>query len=331
MAERNFNQLIDAQAAAGHHLSVGIDIDWAKVPEGFGDEPTGENLFRYGAMVMDATAEVAAMFKPNIEFYAAYLKEGGLDALARLVEYGRKNHPDIAITVDAKQGDIGRTNEMALMGVFDQLGDPDAMTIHPWMGATAMKTHWEKSDKGFFVIAKTSNPGGGEFQDMPVSEDLDIDHLLGSIEDPERQEAMRKKYLREGLNFRTLHGDDIDSTSVRFRPLWQVLSHHVTDPEGWNANGNVGVVIGATYDAEAQSARQHAHEAVILSPGLGTQGGTIVDMRNSSGSGVVYNSASGIMLPKPDKVEEHGSVEKAISHLAAATHRQIQEALELAA
>jgi orotidine-5'-phosphate decarboxylase len=331
MAERNFNQLIDAQAAKGNHLSVGIDIDWAKVDESFGSEPTEEGLFRYGTMVMDETADVAAMFKPNQEFYAAYREQGGLDALAGIVDYGITNHPDIPVTVDAKQGDIGRTNEMALIGVFDQLGNPDAMTIHPWMGSIAMKTHWEKSDKGFFVIAKTSNPGSGELQDIPVSEDLDIDAALATAPDSEQQAYLREQFLNDGLDLNTLLGNrEIDPTLVRFRPFWQVLVKHVTSPKGWNANGNMGPVIGATYEEEARSARQHAGESIILSPGLGTQGGKIVDMRNSKGSGVVYNSSSGVMLPKSENIDKHGSVRSAINHSAKETHRQIQEALELA-
>jgi len=330
MAERNFIDLIDGQAAQGHHLSVGVDIDWARVPEEFGSEPTEQGLFEYGRMVMDTTAHVAAMFKPNREFSAAYMRVGGLNALARLVEYSRITYPDIPVAIDAKQGDIGRTNEMALLGLFGELGEPDAITIHPWMGKVAMETHLQLSNKGFIVTAKTSNPGSGEFQDVPVSEQLDVDRLIESFLEPELRNIMREMYLDGGLDLQTILGEGVDPSSVRFRPFWQVLSQHVTSPDGWNANGNVGVVIGATYEEEARTARQNAHESPILSPGLGTQEGIVVDMRNSKGSGVVYNSASGIMLPKRKKIDEHGSVKAAIKNAAEATHKQIQEALGLA-
>src|SRR3989344_1613654 len=50
---------------------------------------------------------------------------------------------------------------------FEQM-DADAITVHPYLGAEALKPFLDKRDKGILVLTKTSNPGAGEFQDVEL-------------------------------------------------------------------------------------------------------------------------------------------------------------------
>ena len=75
--------------------------------------------------------------------------------------------PDVPVIYDAKRGDIGNTNLGYATDAFDRLG-ADAITVHPYLGREALKPFLDRPDKGVIVLVRTSNPGGGEFQDLEV-------------------------------------------------------------------------------------------------------------------------------------------------------------------
>jgi orotidine-5'-phosphate decarboxylase len=67
----------------------------------------------------------------------------------------------------------------------------------------------------------------------------------------------------------------------------------------WNANHNIGLVVGATYPEELKTIRQAHPDIPILIPGVGAQGGDLelsvrygVDAHNR---GIIINSSRGII------------------------------------
>ncbi len=328
---RTFTENVEARNQEGYFLCAGLDPVWGKMH--IDGEPSSQKLTDFGKRFVDATAPFAAVIKPQVEMWDAMIEFGSTDALTDIIEYAHSEHPEVPIILDAKQGDIGSTNSAALERIFG-VHNADAMTIHPWMGKVAMETHWSKEDKGFIVIAKTSNPGSSEFQDMPIPEGIDIDLFFRQANEAGSMEELRRQYLNGGLNLGQLLQGNL--RGLRLRPLWQVLAQNVTNrEEGWNKNNNMGIVVGATYRVEAESARANAGDSLILSPGLGTQGGSVVDMRNHRGTGVVYNSSSALMLPTEAQVLEYGgtgelspqSVARTIGVLAEQTDRLIRSEL----
>lgn len=82
------------------------------------------------------------------------------------------------------------------------------------------------------------------------------------------------------------------------RPLYELMAERITTT--WNTNGNCLLVVGATVPAEAQRIRQiTGDDAWFLVPGVGSQGGdieaTVKASVNSQGTGIVINSARGIL------------------------------------
>jgi orotidine-5'-phosphate decarboxylase len=53
--------------------------------------------------------------------------------------------------------------------VFDDLG-ADAVTVSPYLGGDSLEPFLAYPDRGVFVLVKTSNPGGGEFQDARLAD-----------------------------------------------------------------------------------------------------------------------------------------------------------------
>jgi orotidine-5'-phosphate decarboxylase len=144
-------------------LCVGLDPEPARFPASFAGKR--DAIFEFNRAIIDATADLVCAFKPQIAHYAAY---GAEDQLTRTIDYIRQHHPEIAIILDAKRGDIGSTAEMYAREAFDRYG-ADAVTVNPYMGVDAVAPFLARADKGVVILCRTSNPGARTFQDLEVS------------------------------------------------------------------------------------------------------------------------------------------------------------------
>ncbi len=240
-------ELLRAHFAAGRHLVVGLDTDPARLPESLapGASPA-ERVVEFNRRIVEATAELACAYKPNSAFYEA-LGADGFRALEETIGAIRAAAPDAAVILDAKRADIGSTNAGYVAAAFDQLG-ADAVTVHPYLGGEALSPFLERGGKLIFVLARTSNPGAGEFQDL----------------------------LTDGV------------------PLYRHVARTVAG--SWNAAGNCGLVVGATYPDEMRAIREDIPaETPILIPGVGAQGGdvaAVVAANRDAGSDAFLIAAS---------------------------------------
>lgn len=152
-----------------HFVCVGLDSDYERLPASIKQGRSVEGaLFSFNRAIIDATRDLVCAYKPNAAFYEAR-GEAGIRALTKTVHYIRENLAHIPVILDAKRADIGSTNQGYVRAAFDELG-VDAITVHPYPGKEALAPFLERKDKGIIVLAKTSNPGSGEFQDVPVGE-----------------------------------------------------------------------------------------------------------------------------------------------------------------
>ncbi|MEO5962370.1 MAG: orotidine-5'-phosphate decarboxylase [Thermomonas sp.] len=145
-------------------LCVGLDPDPAKFPDAFVDDD--DALFSFCRDIVDATAEFACAFKPQIAYFAAH-NHGEL-ALQRLIAHINATHPDVPVILDAKRGDIGSTAEQYALEAFDRFG-ADAVTLNPYMGRDSAAPFLQRNDRGCIFLCHTSNPGAGDFQELVVS------------------------------------------------------------------------------------------------------------------------------------------------------------------
>jgi orotidine-5'-phosphate decarboxylase len=79
-------------------------------------------------------------------------------------------------------------------------------------------------------------------------------------------------------------------------PLYTYVARQVLK---WNAAGNAGLVVGATYPQELQRLRQIAPDLPILIPGVGAQGGDLVaaarDGTDAAGERVIISSSRSVL------------------------------------
>ena len=90
---------------------------------------------------------------------------------------------------------------------------------------------------------------------------------------------------------------DLQDLEVGRRRLYQVVAELAATR--WNARGNCGLVVGATYPAELRSVREIVGDMPILVPGIGAQGGDVEQVmragQTSAGAGLIVNSSRAIL------------------------------------
>lgn len=138
-------------------LSVGLDPEPGRLPAGLSGE---EGIFAFCRDIVDATADLACAFKPQIAHFAAQRAEG---ALERLIAHIHAKHPGVPVVLDAKRGDIGSTAKHYAAEAFERY-DADAVTLNPYLGRDSIEPFLEHKDKGVILLCRTSNPGGADFQ-----------------------------------------------------------------------------------------------------------------------------------------------------------------------
>ncbi|NPC58255.1 orotidine-5'-phosphate decarboxylase [Caenimonas soli] len=218
--------LQDAQRRNGSMLCVGLDPEPARFPAHLKGDAS--KIYDFCARIVDATADLAIAFKPQIAYFAAHRAEGQLE---QLMEHMRRNAPHVPVILDAKRGDIGSTAEQYAKEAFERYG-ADAVTLSPFMGFDSVQPYLRFEGKGAFLLCRTSNPGGDDLQNQRLS---------------------------------SIPGEPL---------LYEHVARLAQGP--WNLNGQLGLVVGATYPAEIEGVRKVAPSVPLLIPGIGAQGGDAI-------------------------------------------------------
>jgi orotidine-5'-phosphate decarboxylase len=126
-------------------------------------------------------------------------------------------------------------------------------------------------------------------------------------------------------------GDDLQNqrlASVEGQPL--LYEHVARLAQGpWNLNGQLGLVVGATYPAEIERVRELAPTLPLLIPGVGAQGGDAVatvkagwrGQGNVSTGTVIVNSSRAVLY-----ASSGDDFEAAARRVALQTRDQLQAA-----
>ncbi len=248
------DMLLAAERQNGSMLCVGLDPDPKRFPAAIKGDAS--KIYDFCAAIVDATADAVIAFKPQIAYFAAH---GAEDQLERLVKHMRSAAPHVPVILDAKRGDIGSTAEQYAVEAFERYG-ADAVTLSPFMGFDSVQPYLKYEGKGAFLLCRTSNPGGDDFQNQRLAE-VDgqprlYEHIAGLAQGP------------------------------------------------WNLNGQLGLVVGATYPNEIERVRELAPTLPLLIPGVGAQGGDAIatikagyraDASGTNTGGVIVNSSRAVL------------------------------------
>jgi len=192
--------------------------------------------------------------------FAHYAAYGAEVELERTIDYIHQHHPDIPVVLDAKRGDVGNTAQRYATEAFERYG-ADAVTVNPYLGIDSLEPFLAFEDRGTFVLCRTSNPGARDLQDLAIA------------------------------------GPVASGAAPPARRLYHVVAELAATT--WNARGNCGLVVGATYPAELGEVRAIVGEMPLLVPGVGAQGGDIEQAirlgATRTGSGLLVSSSRAIL------------------------------------
>ncbi len=164
MADRTFYEALQrAVEARGHGLCVGLDPDPGKFPASLGSARPVERLAEFLDGIVDRTLPYTSVYKCQLASYLAFGPEG----VAVLGRLARRLQEDAPVILDLKASDIPNTMGLYARAVFDSFGC-SALTAHPYMGWESIEALSPDPSHGVFVVARGSNPGSAEIQDLPT-------------------------------------------------------------------------------------------------------------------------------------------------------------------
>jgi orotidine-5'-phosphate decarboxylase len=158
-------------------LCVGLDPDMARIPAHILAQP--DPIVVFCKAVIDATADLACAFKPQIAYFAALGAEGALEDICA---YARERYPRIPLILDAKRGDIGATAQQYAREAYERYG-ADAVTVNPYMGFDSVEPYLEWDERGVIILCRTSNAGGSDLQALDVGGKPLFQHVAQMVAD----------------------------------------------------------------------------------------------------------------------------------------------------
>jgi orotidine 5'-phosphate decarboxylase subfamily 2 len=222
-------------------LCIGLDPHVKDLPA-----PTVDSARDFCLNLVKQTSRYAAAFKPNAAFFEVFGPEGWTalkDVVDGIQEESNRMGSMIPVILDAKRGDIASTAEAYAKSAFENL-DVDCITLSPYLGKDSIEPFIQKSEKGVFLLCKTSNPGSGDLQDLLVD---------------------GRQWTVDGDSRSIVNGP-------RSMPLYEYVAHLA---QQWNTKNNIGLVVGATHLEAMKRIRAAAPDLWFLAPGVGAQGGEL--------------------------------------------------------
>jgi orotidine-5'-phosphate decarboxylase len=282
-------QLFEQITQKNSYLCVGLDTDIKKIPSHLLKEK--DPIFEFNRQIIDATAEFAVAYKPNIAFYEA-LGAKGWESLQRTIEYIPKECFTIA---DAKRGDIGNTSGLYARTFFDKSSSGlefDSVTVAPYMGSDSVMPFLEFEGKWVILLALTSNAGGDDFQNLQVHSPQSSVHSL-------QQPITNNQY-----------------------PVKSLYEQVILTSQKWADTERMMYVIGATKADKLLKIRELAPEHFLLVPGVGAQGGSLEEVSKygmNKQCGLLVNSSRAII---------YASSGEDFAQVAAKEAKKVQQEME---
>jgi len=259
-------------------LCVGLDPHISDLVGADGHPPTAASALDFCLTLIKQTAPYAAAFKPNAAFFEVFGAEGWT-ALKQVIEAidaeSKRLGSLIPVVLDAKRGDISSTAEAYAKSAFESLG-AHCLTLSPYLGKDSIDPFIQNSEKGIFLLCKTSNPGSGDLQDLMVT--------VGN-----GQQAM-----------------------VNGQPSTVHLYEHVAKlAQSWNTKNNIGLVVGATHIEPMKQIRAAAPDLWFLAPGVGAQGGELESAMKAG----LRKDGKGMLIPISRGISRAESPAKAAAEI----------------
>ncbi|MEZ5992497.1 MAG: orotidine-5'-phosphate decarboxylase [Planctomycetota bacterium] len=270
------DRLQAAIEAKGAPICAGIDPRPEWIPQSFYDDAFEQHgksqtgvraaVRAFCMEVLEIVAPHVPAVKPQAAFFEA-LGVGGWDDFYAVCAKAR----DLGLLViaDVKRGDIGSTAEayaQALFGSTEVKGvkiesaHVDCATINPYLGGDSVVPFIDRARThggGLYVLARTSNAGSAEFQQ------LDLKHNGALVDEVARKiDAWGSESVGE-CGFSDV-GAVVGATHVEpAQHLRKLMPRTPFLVPGWGAQGGHAAAVRACFDAEGRGAIVNSSRGVM--------------------------------------------------------------------
>jgi orotidine-5'-phosphate decarboxylase len=153
------SKLASASRARDSIVCIGLDPEPDRIPAHLGEGP--QAAVRFLRRIIASTSDEACAYKPNLAFYERY-GSAMTDVLGLTLQ---AIPPDIPVILDGKRGDVPNTAAAYAEALYVRWR-ADAATVTPYVGLDGIAPFCEQGYA--FVLARTSNPGARDLQDLDV-------------------------------------------------------------------------------------------------------------------------------------------------------------------
>lgn len=157
-----------AEAVRRHGpLCVGIDPRFDMLPVAYRKFAPAVAVEAFSLKVLELVRPFSGVVKPQAAFFEL-LGPDGMAAMQAVLTRAREL--GFVTILDAKRGDIASTATAYAEAAFgESVWNADALTVNPYLGQDAVEPFISTArrstpTRGLFVLVRTSNPGGGLFQ-----------------------------------------------------------------------------------------------------------------------------------------------------------------------
>lgn len=267
------DRLAEAVRGKGTPLCVGLDPRWESLPESLrgrhGDgtlSAVARAYEEFCARVLDIVAPLVGVVKPQAAFFEA-CGPAGMLALQRLLERARRL--GLFTVLDGKRNDIASTATAyadaafagtEIAGSIHPVWDADALTVNAYLGRDALEPFIEsarRSQRGLFVLVRTSNPGAGLFQDLDCGGRplyLKVAEAVGAWSAEHRG---RCGYGDVGAVVGVTHPADLATVRALVPDVWLLLP-------GLGAQGGAAADTAVAFDANGLGAIVNSSRGILF-------------------------------------------------------------------
>lgn len=262
--------LIEGIETCKNPTCVGLDTQLAHLPEGFAGEvknfeEAANALVRYNRAIVDALAGVVPSAKVQVAYYEMY-GVPGMRAFYETIEYAKSK--GLVVIADCKRNDIGATagayanaylGETPLGEGHDAAFPVDFVTVNAYLGIDGVKPFLEAGKVrggGIFALVKTSNPSGGQLQDLKIG-DRTVYEVMGDLVSEWGEDSIGKYgYSSVGAVVGATYPEQ--GAALRKR-----LPHTFFLVPGYGAQGATGKDLRGCFDANGRGAVVNASRSIL--------------------------------------------------------------------
>jgi orotidine-5'-phosphate decarboxylase len=260
------DRLSDAVRRCGNPVLVGLDPRVEQLPPGLLEGGTAASLAakadafsRFCNEVVDVVAPLAPAVKPQAAFFEQ-LGPPGMQALADVIRHARQ--AGLLVILDAKRNDIGSTAEAYAQAYLAPQApwSCDALTVSPYLGGdslTPLVTACQSAGTGIFVLVKTSNPGGGTFQDLSCDGRPLYRHVGDLVERLAAQTSGAAGYGAVGAVVGATYPEQLAELRAAMPHAWILIP-------GFGSQGGTAADVAAGFDPQGLGAIVNNSRGIIF-------------------------------------------------------------------